>query len=187
MSSVYFVKEKNYQLILRLIDITDWTKIQGEQDKWAQGFTVQAELTEDSFDKNKKIGNGQLTTYLNTRVNASGYNTTIYLRNGEDTIPVIVVYASRDLGEAVGTDYYIYIDIFSYSINASKVSLIGFTGSNRIRGTLTIKASPIIPPGDGGGEEDKPDDLISNIYTKQYIDVTVTDEEWKWLKGLANE
>lgn len=179
MSSVYFVKEKNYQLILRLIDITDWTKIQGEQDKWAQGFTVQAELTEDSFDENKKIGNGQLTTYLNTIVNTSRYNTTIYLRNGEDTIPVIIVYASRDLGEAVGTDYYIYIDIFSYSINASKVSLMGFTGEDRVRGTLTIT--------DGDVDPDKPVDMISGVYTKQYIDVTVTDEEWKWLKGLANE
>lgn len=185
MSSVYFVKEKNYKLILKLINVTDWIKTQGTQDNWQQGFTIQAELSEDSFDENKKIGNAHLGTYLNTRVNK---HTTIYLKNEEDTIPVLTVYASRDVGETPSTNIHIYINIVDY--NSNFVNLIGFTGSNKVTGILTITSAPVVPPTENGGgttDTDEPENLISDVYEKQYISVTVTDEEWEWLKGINNE
>lgn len=194
MSSVYFIKEKNYKLTVAVNSIDNNTKYSGQNDPYYCTCTLKISLNEDSFDEPKQLANSYVTTYFITSTEGN-HKTTVYLKNSlNETIPLVRIYVDRDPGEAFGS-YYNYVCTETNS--SSKLELKGFMPINGeepsspvIKGSFTIAAAAPEVPGGTPGEDpdpDAPEDMIVGTYEECFISVTVTDEEWQWLKGINNE
>lgn len=185
--SIYFVKEEELNLTVELIGIYPKQKFAGKSDPTY--ITAIIDIYLGTSSSSKLIGqNTSTNTYLSDPLNRT---TQLYLkRSGEPTSTEILVaniFGSRDPGEAVSSSYNLKM---SANSDNNKVILKGFSMINgvlsypAVTGDFTILASPVTP--EDPDNPDEPEDLIPELDYNN-ISVTVTDEEWEWLKGLANE
>lgn len=202
MSSVYFIKEKSYTIIVELNSIQNETRQQDQGDPDYIRGNVSIYLNNDSFSTPKYIGGSSyLYTYLSTS-NPDNKTTQLYLQNPNDIfetdegilgIPIAKVWGTRDLGQAVG-DYHLKI---AANADNDKVTMKGFStvndvvSSSIITGVYTITA-PAPSGGDtpdnpeeGGGDD--PGDMTPELDYNSISITNITDEEWEWLKGINNE
>lgn len=184
MNSIYFVKEKNYKLIIELNSIENERKTSGAPDPIFITGDIDIYLDEDSFSSPKYIGGkSNVYTYLQTAYPSDNPTTKLNITHNKQTIFITTIWGYRIKGEAPGTyDLTIYAEKEN-----SKTELKGFVIANDEQvypaktGILTINAKPATPE-----DPDDPKPLTPEL-SYNNISVTVTDEEWEWLKGLANE
>lgn len=198
MSSMYFVKEKDYTLIVELNNILNETRQYKQDDPDYITGDIDVYLNNDSFSTPKYIGGtSYFYTYLST-TNPENRTTQVYLQNPNDIfesdegilgIPIASIWGTRDLGQAVGS-YYLKM---SANTDNDKVIMKGFSIINgvlaypSITGTYTITPSPAGPVPDEGDDNDTPSPLLPELDYNSISITNITNEEWEWLKGIANE